>query len=147
MSMSAVKERLKKRRLLIGMCIAGLVVLFPFPTETVPAWTVQFVDEAGAPWKNITVEQIWRNPRLEFRENRQSLVTDENGYVRFPRRTTRASLIVRVIGPAVNALHVHGYRRIYVGVVAQGHFLSNDSNQFYLPGDSLPHKRTLRPQG
>ena len=142
-----MKERLRKRRLLIGLCIAGLVALYPFPTETVPAWTIQFVDEAGAPWRDITVEEHWRNPRLEFRENRQSLVTDENGFVRFPRRTTRAPLIVRVIGPAVNALHVHGYRHTYVRVVPQGHFLSNDPNEFYLPGDSLPHKRTLRCQG
>ncbi len=143
MGMDAEKERLSKRRFLISLSIALLLVLYPFQTETVPAWTVQFVDEVGAPWKEVTVEEYWRNSPLEYRENRQSLLTDNNGYVRFPRRTTRAPLIVRLIGPLVNAVHVHGYHRTYVGLIPIGNFFASDSTQFYLPGDTLPSKMKL----
>jgi hypothetical protein len=143
MGMAARKERLRKSRLLIGIFMAVLLVLYPFQTEIVPAWRVQFVDEVDAPWKDITVVEYWRNPRLEYREYRQSLVTDNNGYVRFPRRMTRAPLIVRLIGPLVNAVHVHGYHRTYVGLIPMGNFFASDSTQFYLPGDALPSKMKL----
>ena len=46
---AARQERLRKSRLLIGLFMAVLLVLYPFQTETIPTWTVQFVDEVDAP--------------------------------------------------------------------------------------------------
>ena len=135
------KERQSRRRFVISFSIGLLLFLYPFQTETVPAWTVQFVDEVGTPVKDLTVEEHWRNPRVEYRETRQSSLTDNNGYVRFPRRMTRAPLIVRLIGPLVNAMHVHGDHRTYVGVIPMGNYLTG-TTQYYLPA-TLPSKMKL----
>ena len=139
--MNAEKQHLTRRRLLITLSLGVLMLLYPFQTETVPAWTVQFVNEVGAPLKDVTVEEHWRNPRIEYRETRQSSVTDNNGYVRFPPRMTRAPLIVRLIGPLVNAMHVHGDHRTYAGVIPMGNYLTG-TTEYYLPA-TLPSKMKL----
>ena len=141
--MNAEKQSRTRRRLLITLSLGVLLLLYPFQTETVPAWTIQFVDEAGAPLKDVTVEEHWRDPRIEYRETRQSSVTDNNGYVRFPRRMTRAPLIVRLIGPLVNAMLVHSEHRTYVRVIPLGNYFTSGSTEFYLPVSTLPSRIKL----
>lgn len=132
-------EQSKKLQFIVGGLLLVLIVC-PFKTETVPRWTVQLVDENGTPLNGVTVTEYWRDPRIDYRESRESLVTDLNGRVSFPGRASTAPLIVRLIGPIVAALKVHSDRTTYVGLIPDGPFYGNTNSEFYLPGPKLPEK-------
>ncbi len=58
----------------------------------------------GAPVGGFPVSQHWQHHSVERRGHQQVLVTDNDGYVNFPRRTVRGSLMLRVLKPIFNIL-------------------------------------------
>jgi hypothetical protein len=54
------------------------------------------VDENGHPLQGMTVRLFWQNYSAETEGHEQNLETDQNGYVVFPARTLRASVMRRV---------------------------------------------------
>jgi hypothetical protein len=88
----------KAKRLLLFIICAAVALLYPFKSTVCPAWTIQVVDNAGNPLKGAWVIQWWQHYTVESSGHRQDAETDKNGYVSFPKRTIRASLLFRTLG-------------------------------------------------
>jgi hypothetical protein len=91
-------------RFLLLTVLLAFAVCIPFPSVTVPEWKVQFVDHKGRPFAGLEVEQTWKNYSTENSEHRESRRTDSQGYISFPERTNRASMMTRILGPIANFL-------------------------------------------
>src|SRR6266511_2290779 len=119
------------------------VLFYPFETIVVPEWKVRVVDRAfGKPVTNVVVTEGWRHHSIEIHRHDENRITDNQGYVYFPRRTVRASLLHRVAGMAVAALHVHGQSGPRAFIVVAG---SYDSDTDYWPGKPLREIITVPP--
>jgi hypothetical protein len=120
------------------------VLSYPYETTVVPQWTVRVVDEAGSPLGKAVVTEYWRNTSIESGDHHAESVTDGKGYVTFPRRTIRASLLRRVIGPLINRLNVHGVDLgPHAYLIVAGDMNSTTHNSDYLPGKPLPQQIVL----
>jgi hypothetical protein len=100
------REKMRKKLWLPVLVLAVLLTALPFPFETtiVPQWRIQVVDKAGTPLLGVTVTEHWSHSSLEHDGHEAEATTDEGGYVTFPVRTIRASLLGRAIGPVRNVL-------------------------------------------
>lgn len=91
------------RRSLAACGVVLLVILvlhfITYESTTVPAWKIRVVNVEGVPLAGVDVYQTWKYYSLEPSTtfNRDRRVTDENGYVIFPQRTVRASLLRRML--------------------------------------------------
>ena len=95
---------MKKKRWLLILAVLLIPLLFPFETIIVPGWRIRVFDKAGTPLRGVTVTEHWIHSSLEHNGHEAEATTDEGGYVTFPVRTIRASLLARAIGPAQNVL-------------------------------------------
>ena len=119
-------------------------LLYPYETTVVPQWTVRAVDEAGSPLGKVAVTEYWRHTSVESGDHHAESITDDKGYVTFPRRTIRASLLRRVIGPLINRLNVHGVDLgPHAYLIVAGDMNSTTHNSDYLPGKPLPQQIVL----
>jgi hypothetical protein len=91
------------KKLVIGALALLILILtaIPFETTFVPEWKLRVVDEFGVPYKKQLVREFCNNYTLgihpcEGKDDTDKL-TDENGYVVFPERVIRASLIFRIV--------------------------------------------------
>jgi hypothetical protein len=115
-----------KTRLLIVVlvCLAMFAFLTPIETRVIPQWTVQVIDVNGAVCANMRVTESWGDYRLYLDGNDEEdrRFTDLNGYVQFPERTERASLLRRITMPAVTrvATIMHGGWKVDGAVWASG---------------------------
>lgn len=73
-----------------------LVLCYPFKTTIVPEWSLKVVSDAGAPVSAINVTEHWQHFLLESSSHEEVQRTGENGLVKFPERSIRASLVRRV---------------------------------------------------
>jgi hypothetical protein len=92
-------------RKLLGAALALAVLaflLYPITTVSVPEWRVQFVDRHNRPFARLPVEQIWLGP-WQRESRRAEAVTDDDGYVVFPERTTWITRFGRLMEPAREA--------------------------------------------
>lgn len=80
--------------LLAFLGCAALILLFPFKITVVPEWRVRVLDDTGKPFAKVKVVQIWNHHSLDVVGHDEQW-TDDNGYVLFPERTTRAGLLYR----------------------------------------------------
>ena len=80
------------------------ILLFPFETTVVPEQQVLVVNEDMRPIKGALVRQIWQHYSLEREGHEEDVRTDQSGRLTFPRRTIRASLFRRTLGPGMNVL-------------------------------------------
>jgi hypothetical protein len=120
------------------------VLLFPFKTTVVPLWKVRVVDEAGKPLAQVAVTEYWRHTSAESDDHHAESITDDSGYVTFPRRTIRASLIRRLIGQLINRMNVHGVDLgPHAYLIVAGDMNSTTHNSDYLPGKPLPEEIVL----
>jgi hypothetical protein len=90
MGLFNVKER---RMIRLAWMLVLPLMLFPYQTDIVPAWRIRVVTEPGHPLRRLTVSQTWTNPSLEFFWFEEDLLTDEEGYVNFPKRTAWENLL------------------------------------------------------
>lgn len=66
------------------------------------------MDERRNPLARVGVTEYWRHTSAELDDHRAESTTDDGGYVTFPTRTIRASLIRRGVGRLLARLNVHG---------------------------------------
>lgn len=57
--------------------------------NTLPAWKVQIVDEAGKPVKGVLVRQTWQDYDVERKGHQEDVRSDENGYAAFRQRSIK----------------------------------------------------------
>src|SRR5262245_55699125 len=81
---------------------ALIVACVPWNTTVVPAVRVQVFDETGNPAAGVRVEQEWEYTALESYSQRAVSVTESNGYVSFPKRSIRISVVRKTIGFVAN---------------------------------------------
>lgn len=58
----------------------------------------------GEPLNNIGVREVWQNYTLESRDHEEDLITNSDGYVKFPRRIIKVTLLKRLLYPIYNAM-------------------------------------------
>lgn len=81
-----------------------VVVLFfiPFPTQAIPEWKIQVVDEKNQPLSNVQVLQYWDNYTYwGYYDRRENTYTDENGFATFSPKYIWVSAISRIIFPPI----------------------------------------------
>ena len=125
------------------------VLLYPYEATIVPTWRVRVLDEERNPLGRVRVTEYWSDASVERDDHQAESITDDRGYVTFPTRTIRASLIRRGIVPLINRLNVHGvdvgphaYLIISRVVSSDMNFMTDNSN--YFPGKPLPEEIVLR---
>jgi len=124
---------MRKKLWLPILAVLLTALLFPFETTIVPPWRVQVVDKAGTPLRGVTVTEHWSHSSLEHNGHEAEATTDEGGYVTFPFRTIRASLLGRVIGPMQNV--GEGHPAAYLLVL--GDYSAVSDEPYYVPGRPL----------
>lgn len=110
------------------------ILLYPFKSMVVPAQDVLVVTEDMRPIKGSLVRQIWQHYSLESEGHEEDLRTDDNGRVTFAARTIRASLLWRMLGPAVGVLSqgVHAGFGVHTDMLQLGGGTTN-SNEHVAP--------------
>lgn len=138
----------RSRRVFIVLISAALVAVgFAYPVEStvVPAWKIRVVDEAGRPYAGMSVSQAWKHYSLELEggENMESRWTDGDGYVEFPERTLRMSLLSRAFRLAFTKVKTlfHGSTGISADVAATGP--QGYKSVEYVPSKSPPEQLVL----
>jgi hypothetical protein len=138
----------KKIRIFAFLGSMALLLLYPFKTTVVPDWRVRIVDEEGNPIRMAVVKEVWQHSTIESASHEEDSITDNDGYVTFPRRTVRGSLLVRIGTPIVNLLNVHAsFGPIaYVLVVNSPsvQYLFQEENHVYFPDKPLPAEIVLK---
>jgi hypothetical protein len=142
--MNAVKRKKLIAIALLVICV-GILLFYPFETTVVPEWKIRVIDEAGKPLQNIVVNELWRHHSLEFQRHNEDRITDIQGYVLFPRRTVRASLLFRIVGRAVVALNVHGESGPKASAMVRGPYLTSRDPE-YSPSKPVPEVIVVKPQ-
>lgn len=137
----------KRTRLLltcVGLLSMTLASIYPFETTVVPAWTLKVVDGEGNIVRGALAREYWQHDSLESKSHEQDSRTDEDGYVTFPAKTIRASLLSRMVGPIGNmfAQGVHASNGPHAYVLAWGRGAEGWAN--YIPGEPLPERIVLR---
>ena|SRR6266550_3106917 len=134
------------RRILLIPLMAALIVvaLYPWETTVAPEWRVRIVDQSGAPLRNTGVREVWRHYSIESQGHEEDLMTDQEGYVTFPKRTIRALLAVRIIKPIINALNPHHSSGPGASVIVLAPDYDTWSNNDYTPGQPLPNEVVVK---
>jgi hypothetical protein len=132
---------ISKRAVSLVSVFLLLLLFYPFQTTVVPQWRIGVVDDSGNAVKGVGVKQGWRHHSAEIRRHEETFVTDQEGYVTFPRRTVRAGLLIRAVGQMISAVHVHGRSGPYAFVDVIGPY--SLGNAEYSPGKPLPTTITV----
>lgn len=124
----------------IAIVIALLV--YPFESNIVPTWRVQIVDVDGRACNQMRVNQSWAHYSLyldgDFHiDNRLS---DGNGYVEFPARTTRAALPRRVVVPVIAHVLVIAHGSVGADSAVSASGIQDVAWLSYKSGKELPNK-------
>jgi hypothetical protein len=94
----------KKRYSIYAISIlAAVLLVYPFESTVVPTWRLQVVDVSGNVCQNMRVTESWGHYSLYLEGwlGSDDRITDMNGYVEFPERTTRANLLRRMVVPVI----------------------------------------------
>jgi hypothetical protein len=103
------------------------------------------VDEDRTPLVGVGVTEYWRHTSVEAEDHRADATTDDRGYVTFPRRTIRASLLRRGLGSLINRLNAHGVDLgPHAYLIISGDMNSTTDNSDYRPGKPLPDEIVRR---
>ena len=137
----------KRRRWLsvsVALVSMTLVSIYPFETTVVPAWTLKVVDEHGNLVRGAFVRELWQHDSIESKSHEQDSSTDQDGYVTFPSRTIKASLLSRMFGPVVNFIT----EGIHAGYGPHAHVLALERGAEgwadYTPGQPPPEQIVVR---
>ncbi len=95
-------KSLSKRIFVLVIGLVVVVSLYPLETIVVPEWRVRIVDEAGTPLRNSGVREVWQHYSIESKDHEEDPLTDNDGYVTFPKRTLRAPLAARIVNGTIN---------------------------------------------
>jgi len=145
MKMSAFRW---KPVLVLGIILAMIVTLLLYPLEStvVPQWRVRVLDEAGNSVRGVRLRESWSDYSVESHDHTEDLSTDADGYVTFPRRTVKASLLVRIARKAFIAIVPHqgeGHPAAYLLVF--GDYSTVSDEPYYVPGRPLAAQIVVGP--
>ena len=122
------------------ICAVIILLVYPFESVVVPAWRLRVVDLEGNPCPDKQVNQGWKHYSLELGagDYGEYKFTDGEGYIVFPERTVRASLIRRIFAPVIAHILTiaHGSTGISGYVFASG--IKGAPWLSYKPGEPLP---------
>ena len=68
---------------MIIVVLIGIFLFYPVETSSVPEWKLQVVDSENNSIPDLKIRQTWN---ISGEQNEEDLVTDENGFVTFPKR-------------------------------------------------------------
>lgn len=115
------------RKKLFLVLLAFLIVsgFYPFETTVVSTWKLRVIDEHGVPYEGLRVVEYWKHYSLELEagQNAEERWTDRNGYLEFPRRSIRMSVLGRLFRMAITSLNrrfLHGSTGIHASIMATG---------------------------
>jgi hypothetical protein len=144
--------RLKRWQLVsIVVCF---VLFFPFPTEMVPEWTMQFRDENGTPLSQVVVQQGWRSYTYFAASGYEQRCSDASGVVTFPKRRLWSGTLARVISPILASAMTlaHGstgtdaYIQVFDNEFISDNYYWRDNMQLYTHyPEELPTEGKARP--
>lgn len=135
-----------KKAILISV-LAIILFFIPFNTTLVPEWKLQVVNENDIPYKGKLVRQFCKSYTLGIspcdNSGNAMQLTDENGYVVFPKREIRLAIISRLVRSVFNfiMLFAHGSYGVTVDVDSSGP--QGYKRLEYISGQSLPEKLVL----
>jgi hypothetical protein len=133
--MNTIKQ---KRWFVIGAFIACLIILFyPFDITVVTEWKLRIVDQTGQPLRGNRVRESWSHYTLETQNHEEELLSDGDGYVKFPRRTIRASLITWAARFLAGLVNVHSSFGPSASVYYLGDYPLISEEPWYQPGRPL----------
>lgn len=115
--------------------LALVLLVYPFKTVIVPAWSLRVVDESGSPVPGISVTEHWQHYLLESYGHEDVRQTEPDGRVGFPERAIRASLLRRFLA-TINRIGKSGTaakRKPYASVVVWGSKLHETGVAVYHP--------------
>ncbi|PWT93496.1 MAG: hypothetical protein C5B55_04460 [Blastocatellia bacterium] len=136
------EQRTKSRlKLILVALLVGLAV-YPFESIVIPAWKLRVIDTTGEPCPNMRVNEGWGHNSLKLQSAGEGdfMLTNQSGYVQFPARTIRASLIRRTVVPLIahvmviahGSTGIHGY--VFATGMRDGPLLEYESGR-QLPGE------------
>ena len=111
-----------RRALTVLLLLLTVLLLFPFKTTIVPAWTLRVVDESGRAVRGIKVTEHWQHYLLESSGHEEVRQAGDDGRVSFPERAIRASLAGRLLATIVRLTRsgTEAKREPYASVVVWG---------------------------
>lgn len=83
-------------KLVLVIVLAAVLLMPLFSIQMVPEWRLQVLDQDGVPVQNEMIRQTWKDYSLEFwtlSGHEETTITDTNGYVIFPPRSIRVSVL------------------------------------------------------
>jgi len=139
---------MKKLKWLIIVSIFLIALFVPvMPVNVVPEWTLRLVDESGQSVPNARIDQSWKEYSLEFfrfGHIDESLSSDGNGFVTFPARNIRVSVIQIIVAKIVDiitSINPHAGYGPQSHVYCRGNLSCSAS---YRPGEELPRVIVVR---
>lgn len=134
---------------MITIAVFAVAAFIPYETEIVSRWDAVVHDIHGTACKNQRVTEDWNYESLYILSDlphggSEQKLADENGFVRFPARTIRASMAWRIAG---NVLGVLGALIHNPGGLPEGYIYStgmtNAETGFginFRPGRAMPYE-------
>lgn len=131
-------KRPVKGALLFVFFLLLVLLLYPFQSVTVPAWSFRVLDDAGASVPGINVTQHWQHYLIENEGHEELKTTDAAGDVSFPPRIVRASVLRRIVRTlrSFRGTGVERRRNAYASVVVWGS--RNHSIATYVRNETEP---------
>jgi len=133
------------QRYKVALVLLLLIATYPLETTVVPAWRIRVVDEQARPYARLKVMQAWKHYTLELgdSENMEDRWTDNSGYVEFPARTIKVTIIGRALRIFTTFVSVvlHGSVGIHADLAAVGP--NGYKSVEYVPGKSPPGQLVL----
>ena len=84
-----------RTKILAGIALIILLLVYPFNVTVMPEWDVRVVDENGTAVPGAYVLEFANQWTLDFHDE-QSICSDSNGKAHFVRQTVPASVVTRV---------------------------------------------------
>jgi hypothetical protein len=97
------------------------LLIYPFKSTTVPQWNLRVLDDEGAPVREINVTEHWQHYPLDAEAHQELQRPNQDGFVSFNLRSTRASLVRRLYARMNIGGREKGERLVpYAAIVAWG---------------------------
>ena len=103
--------RLKRKHVLtLSLIFVAALMLYPWAEAVAPALRLRVFDEAGNPAAGVVVKQEWEYMAVGSTWHSAYARTDERGYVEFPPRTERISMLQKGLSHLRELTNImHGY--------------------------------------
>jgi hypothetical protein len=93
--------KFKMFSILIILTLAGIFLLYPVETNSVPEWKIQVVDSENNSMSDLKVRQIWS---ISGEHNEEDLITDLDGFVTFPKRLIRQPRLLILLQKTISKI-------------------------------------------